>query len=104
MVWNLTISKDQKHTRTLISNLHLKTKLIGHSSPITLMKYSNTYSVLVSTAEDNTVLLWNMNTYSVLNCLEGFPSKIIGLSIENVSGHIFVATKQWITAWSMNGV
>ncbi|ETO06443.1 hypothetical protein RFI_30949 [Reticulomyxa filosa] len=109
-VWRLkTEIRKDKH-RPAHATLALQSRLYGHCDQITCMAHSKDYRILASGSKDNSVIIWDLNTWHLMHRLEGHVQSIACVAIHNVTGKryhhmsdIFVAAGQVISAWTING-
>ncbi|ETO24354.1 hypothetical protein RFI_12806 [Reticulomyxa filosa] len=102
-VWRLKTESRGDRRRSAHATLALRSRLYGHSDQITCMSHSKDYRILASGSKDHTVIIWDLNTFQFLHRLEGHVQSISCVAIHNVTGDIFVAAGQVISAWTING-
>ncbi|ETO37053.1 hypothetical protein RFI_00010 [Reticulomyxa filosa] len=86
-VWRLTTIDPRKERRKAPhGNMVLCSRLYGHSNAITCLAHNKDYRILVSGSNDNTVMIWDLNTLQLMHRLEGHTQPITCVAIHNVTG------------------
>ena len=76
-IWNFDMTEEFKKSLIEKGNLSLKLnintlfveKLEGHTDNVTSLAYNKEKNILVSGSEDNTIRLWNMQTFQVISVI-----------------------------------
>ncbi|ETO35574.1 WDFY family member 4 [Reticulomyxa filosa] len=102
-VWRLKTESRRDKRKPAHATLALRSRLYGHSDQITCMAHSKDYRILVSGSKDHTVIIWDLNSMQFMHRLEGHVRSISCVAIHNVTGDVFVAAGQVISAWTVNG-
>jgi WD40 repeat protein len=83
-VWRVQKKSRFPATSTPAWSFKRKATLTGHTSSITRLAVSHKYGALVSSAEDGTVLLWDLNKAAVIRPIlekRRFPFPISALQV-----------------------
>ncbi|ETO29338.1 hypothetical protein RFI_07788, partial [Reticulomyxa filosa] len=102
-VWRLKTELRRDKRRPPHATMALRNRLYGHYSQITCLAHSKDYRILASGSKDNSVIVWDLNTLQLMHRLEGHMQSISCVAIHNVTGDIFIAAGQVISAWTING-
>ncbi|KAJ3447455.1 beige/beach-related [Anaeramoeba flamelloides] len=76
-----------------INNLKVKKMLYGHESPIISIAVSVEYYVIVSASKEQTVIIWDLNTFKFVNLIKIKIGNIKHISISKITGDIFIYSK-----------
>src|SRR3990167_3156190 len=82
--------------------------LCGNLYPITHVAVSRSYSIIVSTAQDNTIIIWDLNRLCFVTQLKLVPEMnnypISGIYINNMNGYIVATAGPYFQIWTINAV
>ncbi|KAI9828211.1 MAG: hypothetical protein M1819_004596 [Sarea resinae] len=83
-------------------DLHPKSCLFGHRTPVTVLALSRSFSTFLSASLDGHVLLWDLNRLEFLRKLtSGGPVECA--RINDVNGNIMLCRGQRVTLYTLNG-
>ncbi|KAI8643957.1 hypothetical protein BD408DRAFT_137123 [Parasitella parasitica] len=77
--------------------------LKGHSSVVTTIAASRTYSILVTGSEDKTAIIWDLNRKQYVKTLDGHENGVQIISINDTTGDIITCSGHIIRVWTVNG-
>ncbi|KAJ3324756.1 hypothetical protein HDV06_006064 [Boothiomyces sp. JEL0866] len=83
--------------------MELAACLRGHKSKICTIAVSRSFSIIVSGAEDNTAIIWELNHHQYIQSLIGHSSPIRILSINENTGDIISCDGRVCKLWDVNG-
>ncbi|ORY27951.1 hypothetical protein LY90DRAFT_674226 [Neocallimastix californiae] len=94
-VWKASFGKYIKFT--------LQTILRGHKSPITCLQVSRKHSIILSSsANENYVIIWDLNRYIFVHSLP-IKEQLITCEISDIWGNIILCCSSLIYIYSING-
>ena len=83
-------------------DLQPRSSLFGHSTPVTTLAVSKSFSTLLSASDDGTVILWDLNRLEFVRKLaHGRPIECA--RINDISGDIMLCRGQKVTLYTLNG-
>jgi len=94
-----------KKTKGNRSFVFLKS-LTGSFSPISCIAASRSYSIIVSSTIDNTIILWDLNRLSFVKKLslpDNITTQITKISINDLTGNIVAVSGSSLILWTING-
>ncbi|KAJ3272044.1 hypothetical protein HDV01_005996 [Terramyces sp. JEL0728] len=91
------------YANTKKPTLELSACMRGHKSKICTIAASRSFSIIVSGAEDNTAIIWELNHNQYIQSLVGHNSPIRILSINENTGDIITCDGQVCKLWDVNG-
>ncbi|GAN06509.1 beige/BEACH domain-containing protein [Mucor ambiguus] len=77
--------------------------LKGHSSVVTTVAASRTYSILVTGSEDKTAIIWDLNRKQYVKALDGHENGVQIIRINDTTGDIITCSGHVIRVWTVNG-
>ncbi|KAL9550165.1 hypothetical protein PS6_005689 [Mucor atramentarius] len=77
--------------------------LKGHSSVVTTIAASRTYSILVTGSEDKTAIVWDLNRKQYVKTLDGHENGVQIIRINDTTGDIITCSGHIIRVWTVNG-
>ncbi|OAD02252.1 hypothetical protein MUCCIDRAFT_143984 [Mucor lusitanicus CBS 277.49] len=77
--------------------------LKGHSSAVTTIAASRTYSILVTGSEDKTAIIWDLNRKQYVKTLDGHENGVQIIRINDTTGDIITCSGHIIRVWTVNG-
>lgn len=91
---------------------HLQTYLHGHTSPIVTIAVSRAFGMIVSSAEDKTCFVWDLNKKCLLRSLsppdnsrlKSFPNPISMIVIHEKTGDILLSSGNYLFIYDINGI
>lgn len=84
-------------------DLHLRSALFGHKTPVTTIAVSKAFSTLVTISADGHVFLWDLNRLEFVRKLPRCPRAVECASINDVSGEIMICSGPNVTLYTLNG-
>lgn len=84
-------------------DLHLRSSLFGHKTPVTTIAVSKAFSTLVTISADGHIFLWDLNRLEFIRKLPRCPRAVECASINDVSGEIMICSGPNITLYTLNG-
>lgn len=83
-------------------DLQPRSSLFGHSTPVTTLAVSKSFSTLLSASGDGTVILWDLNRLEFIRKLvHGRPIECA--RINDISGDILLCRGQTVVLYTLNG-
>lgn len=83
-------------------DLQPRSSLFGHSTPVTTLAVSKSFSTLLSASNDGTIILWDLNRLEFVRKLaHGRPIECA--RINDISGDIMLCRGQKVVLYSLNG-
>lgn len=101
-VWNISQHDSSLSKLTIVHECSLATTY--HQGHITHLEICDAYSIFVSVcSKSNAVLLWDLNTFSVVTVLAILPTACTCVRIDNTSGDVLVAAGFHLYQFDVNG-
>lgn len=86
------------------AHLSIDTILRGHRRRVTHLTASDAWSILVSSSEDGTAIVWDMNRLRFLRLLSVFPAEpVLRATIAESEGHVALLCASHIHVFTLNG-
>ncbi|XP_078386858.1 WD repeat- and FYVE domain-containing protein 4 [Cetorhinus maximus] len=84
-------------------SMMLKEVLHGHIEAVTCLVVSSSYNVIVSGSRDRTCILWDFNTLTYINQLQGHEATVSAVAINDLTGDIASCAGTYLHLWTING-
>ncbi|KAM0064499.1 putative transcription factor WD40-like family [Helianthus debilis subsp. tardiflorus] len=98
-VWRVSSYNGPRAPRTL----QLEKSLSAHSAKITCLHICQRYMVIISGADDCTVVLWDLSSLVFIRQLPVFSSPVSAIHMNELTGEIVTAAGIMLAVWSVNG-